>query len=107
MPRGLSDTYEDQLAKIIQQIATAKLAPNANMDFLSQIESLLLEEMKGGAAEQLGAGAAEATGGMEAAPSPLGGMAPTPTAEAPTRLPRPGGNAQAPAEELSRILAGS
>lgn len=111
MPRGLSDTYEDQLAKIVQQISQAKMASNANMEFLAQLEAMLLEEMKGGAADELGASAAEAGMGpmMGPEPSPLGGAAggPTPTAESPTRLPRGGGNAEDPAAEIQRMLAGS
>lgn len=82
--RGITATFTDELAKVHQALAMAKLAPDADMDFIDEMESKVLERLKPAApADPLAA--MQASMGTPAPGGP--GPAPVPMTPAPTRIP--------------------
>lgn len=110
--RGATDSFGDGLYRIVQEIARVKLAPDADHDFLSQLENLLLARYKqstptgapsaGGAGLGLGAASGE-TGAPPIPVSPevapgMGGLSRGPT-------PRP--DLSGAVSELERVMSAS
>lgn len=86
--RGLTETFGDGLSRVLQEVARVKMAPDADLDFLAQIEDQILTRLK---SSQPSAGA-DMSAGMAGLPAEMGGGPP----EAPQI---PGG---VPGETLSR-----
>lgn len=106
MARGGSETFGDTLYKVLTEIARGKLSPDADIDFLSDIEQMILNRYK----SSQPSGATEATGGMDMMGGGMGGEAPIPVApiEPPlSRGPTPSPDLSGATEELSRIMSGA
>lgn len=104
MPRGLSDSFGDGMAKVLQELGALKLAPDADQELISQVEQLIIGYFNERQAESAQI--------PPVAPSAMGGDlagAPMPVAEAgPSReIAGPPGDQAAMNTELQRILAGS
>lgn len=52
MARGLTDSFGDGLVKFLQELGRLEAAPDADLEFTSQLRDLILERLKGGEAEQ-------------------------------------------------------
>ena|SRR3990167_1843479 len=119
MPRSATNSFADALHRIMQEIASAKMTPDADQEFLSMVEGSIIERMQNPALGPVGVSAAGAQPGFSAAQ--MGGEAgapggmpaeeeaiPTiPTSQAPTRLPSGGAAPGGEVEELRRVMAGS
>lgn len=44
--RGVTSSFADELAKVHQAVAMAKLAPDADMDFIGELENQILSRLK-------------------------------------------------------------
>lgn len=103
MARGGSETFGDSLYKIAQEIARAKMAPDADHDFLSELEQMVIQRYT----------SSVPTGTTQAGPQPEMAMGPTPGPEPAlagmgvSRGPTPSPDMSGATAELERILAGS
>lgn len=98
MARSATDTFADGLFRLVQEIARLKLAPDADMEFLTELEEMLMTRYK----SSVPSGATEATGG---APAPMG-PSPMPM-EQMSRGPAPSPDMSGATQELERIMAGA
>src|SRR3990167_1924316 len=101
MPRSATNSFADALHRIMQEIASAKMTPDADQEFLGTVEGQIIERMQNPALGPVGVSAAGAQPGFsaaqmggEAGAPGAGGMPPEeeaiptiPTSQAPTRLP--------------------
>lgn len=104
MPRGLSDSFADSMAKVLQILATAALAPDADVEFIDQIQDLIRERIGLDESSGMEADAGQAAAAMPVE-APPGGM-PVTDAQV-SRGPTPGMDMAGAVNELERTLAGS
>lgn len=96
MPRGGTETFGDGLYRLIQEVGRLKMAPDADMDFLSSMEDMIISRYK------------QSTPTGAPSPPEEGQMAPPPTPpEGLSRGPTPSPDLSGATAELERIYAGS
>lgn len=95
----MTDSFGDSLAKIMQEIARAKMAPDADYEFLSGLEQMVTERYK----------SSDPATNVAGVPAVEGGMGPVPVSpvEPLSRGPAPTPDMAGMTEELSRVMAGS
>lgn len=106
-------SFTDALGDVIQDIATAKLAPDADLKFLGQLEMVVLARIKHGGDQVQPGGAqppgAAAGGGPSdmGGPPPAGGPMPAPGGQVPPQGgPAPHPNIpQMDPDEMRRVIA--
>lgn len=116
MPRSLTNSYADALFKVLQELAAAEVAPDADLDFINTVRTMIIERLQNPQMGPEGVSVAGAQRGFSASQmAPQGGGAgagpggpPMQTAAAPTRLP-PGMGAPGPDElaAFSNALQGT
>lgn len=95
----------DALAKIMQEIARAKMAPDADHAFLAELENSIVKRYRTSdpATSLAGAPAEAGMGGLEAPQEPL----PVTPVEPLSRGPAPTPDMAGMTAELERVMAGS
>lgn len=96
----------DALAKIMQEIARAKMAPDADHAFLAELENSIVKRYRTSDPGTTLAGAPPAEAGMGGPEVPQEPLPVTPV-EPLSRGPAPTPDMAGMTEELSRVLAGS
>lgn len=66
------NTFNEAMQKILSQLAIAGTLPDADIEFLAQVQAAITQKLREGAQ---GAGAGQQAG-MQAGPSAMGGMPP-------------------------------
>lgn len=93
MARGLNEGFVDGLARLVQDIARIKLAPDADPGFLAQLEQVIIDYIRG----------SPSTPGPTPAPAPggqMGGMGEL------SRGPTPGNDLGPMSQELAGMMNG-
>lgn len=115
MPRSVTESFVDALARIAQEIARAELAPDADLEFLAEMRGMIIERFQNPNLGPVGVSvagtqpnySAQQLGGQPASMGMGQGMGGQQMQMAPGRLPPGGTGGGGEVEELSRILAGS
>lgn len=118
MPRSI-ESYADAMARILQEIGRALVTPDADQEFLTTLQSMIVERMRNPNLEPVGVSVAGGQPGFSASQMQEGGAggmagqaagvgAGVPTQDAQTRLPQSlGAGSRDMTEELRRAMAGS